>query len=148
MTNPTYCNAAILPVVTKDLPIYPRFSLYELLSQCKVSALTTCQPMAEFLPTHDFRYGSQNTNSGFHRNRTHDFRTSRCTWLRTRPLGRRVTHIHKRLLLPTKPPTCLLMSASVHSRGCGNSQRPSLSTGSWDQSTLDRGAMTGWECRS
>ena len=25
-TIPTYCNVAILPVVTKDLPISPRFS--------------------------------------------------------------------------------------------------------------------------
>ena len=25
-TNPTYCNVAILPVDTKDLPISPRFS--------------------------------------------------------------------------------------------------------------------------
>ena len=38
-----------------------------------------------------FRYdGSQNTISGFRKNRTHDFRASRCTWLSTRrPLGRR-----------------------------------------------------------
>ena len=26
VTNPTYCNVAILPVVPKDLPISPRFS--------------------------------------------------------------------------------------------------------------------------
>ena len=33
------------------------------------------------LTFHAFRYGSQNTNSSFPKNRTHDFRTSRCTWL-------------------------------------------------------------------
>ena len=38
----------ILPVVTKDLPISPRFTPYNFLSRCKVSILTTCQPMVEF----------------------------------------------------------------------------------------------------
>ena len=38
----------ILPVVTKDFPISPRFKPYELLSQCKFSNLTTRQPMVEF----------------------------------------------------------------------------------------------------
>ena len=32
---------AILPVVTKDLPISPRFTPYNLLSRCKSSTLTT-----------------------------------------------------------------------------------------------------------
>ena len=41
---PTVCNVAILHVVTKDLPISPRFSPYELLS----STLTTRQPIVEF----------------------------------------------------------------------------------------------------
>ena len=36
-----------------------------------------------------FRHGKKNTNYGFPENRTHGFRTSRCTWLPTRPLGRR-----------------------------------------------------------
>ena len=38
----------ILPVVTKDLPISPRFTPYNFLSRCKVSILTTRQPMVEF----------------------------------------------------------------------------------------------------
>ena len=38
----------ILPVVTKDLPISPRFTPYEFLSRCKFSTLTTRQPMVEF----------------------------------------------------------------------------------------------------
>ena len=32
-------NVAILPVVTKDLPISPRFTPYEFLSRCKFSNL-------------------------------------------------------------------------------------------------------------
>ena len=38
----------ILPVVTKDLPISPRFTPYVFLSRCKFSTLTTRQPMVEF----------------------------------------------------------------------------------------------------
>ena len=38
----------ILPVVTKDLPISPRFTLYNFLSRCKFGTLTTRQPMVEF----------------------------------------------------------------------------------------------------
>ena len=43
VTIPTYCNGAILlimPVVTKDRSISPRFSPYEFLSRCKFSTLT------------------------------------------------------------------------------------------------------------
>ena len=36
-----------LPVVTKDLPISPRFSPFDFLSQCKFSTLTTHQSMVE-----------------------------------------------------------------------------------------------------
>ena len=38
----------ILPVVTKDPPISPRFTPYDVLSRCKFSSLTTRQPMVEF----------------------------------------------------------------------------------------------------
>ena len=38
----------ILPVVTKDLPISPRFTPYNFLSRSKFSTLTTRQPMVEF----------------------------------------------------------------------------------------------------
>ena len=38
----------ILPVVTKDLPISPRFTPYNFLSRCKFSTLTTRQPMVEW----------------------------------------------------------------------------------------------------
>ena len=38
----------ILPVVTKDLPISPRFRPYNFLSRCKFSILTTRQLMVEF----------------------------------------------------------------------------------------------------
>ena len=39
----------ILPVVTKDRPISPRFTAYDFLSRCKFSTLlTTRQPMVDF----------------------------------------------------------------------------------------------------
>ena len=38
----------ILPVVTKDIPISPRFKPYDFLSRCKFSTLTTPQPVVEF----------------------------------------------------------------------------------------------------
>ena len=38
----------ILPVVTKDLPISPRFTPYDFFSRCKFSTLTTRQPLVEF----------------------------------------------------------------------------------------------------
>ena len=37
----------ILPVVTKDLPIYPQLTPYDFLSRCKFSTLTTRQPMVK-----------------------------------------------------------------------------------------------------
>ena len=46
-----------------------------------------------------FRHGSQNKKYDFRKNRTHGFRTSRCTWLPTRPLAsqRRVQNNSERL---------------------------------------------------
>ena len=38
----------ILPMVTQDLPISPRFTPYDFLSRCKFSTLTTRQPMVVF----------------------------------------------------------------------------------------------------
>ena len=72
---------AILPVVTKDLPIPPRFTPYNFLSRCKFSTLTTRQPiMVEFylLTFPRFLLRKKEHKSYFGKNRTHDFRTSRC----------------------------------------------------------------------
>ena len=74
-------NVAILPVVTKDLPISLRFAPYEFLSRCKFSTLL--QLVNQWLNfTYSrfraFRYGRKNTNFG-DKIRTHDFRTSRCS---------------------------------------------------------------------
>ena len=70
----------ILPVVTKDLPISPRFTPYDFLSRCKFSTLTTRQPMVEFylftFPRLPLR--KKEHKSYFGKNRTHDFCTSRC----------------------------------------------------------------------
>ena len=71
----------ILLVVTKDLPISPRFTPYNFLSLCKLSTLTTRQPMVEFylLTFPRFPLRKKEHKSYFGKNRTHDFRTSRCT---------------------------------------------------------------------
>ena len=69
----------ILPVVTKDLPISPRFTPYNFSSRCKFSTLTT-QLMVEFylLTCPCFPLRKKEHKSYFGKNRTHDFRTSRC----------------------------------------------------------------------
>ena len=41
-------KVAILPVVTRNLPIFPRFTPYGFLSRCKFSILTTRQLMVKF----------------------------------------------------------------------------------------------------
>ena len=70
----------ILPVVTKDLPIFPRFTPYDFLSRCKFSTLTTRQPMIDFylLTFPRFPLRKKEHKSYFGKNRTHDFRTNRC----------------------------------------------------------------------
>ena len=70
----------ILPVVTKDLSISPPFTPYNFLSRCKFSTLTTRQPMVEFylLTFPRFPLRKKEHKSYFGKNRTHDFRTSRC----------------------------------------------------------------------
>ena len=71
----------ILPVVTKDLPISPWFTPYNFLSRCKFSTLTARQPiMVEFylLMFPRFPLRKKEHKSYFGKNRTHDFRTSRC----------------------------------------------------------------------
>ena len=70
----------ILPVVTKDRPISPRFTPYNFLSRCKFSTLTTRQPKVKFylLTFPRFPLRKKERKSYFGKNRTHDFRTSRC----------------------------------------------------------------------
>ena len=72
-------NVAILPVVTKDLPISLRFTPYEVLSLYKFSTLQLVNQLLDFtyLRAHAFGCGRQNKNPA-DKNRTHDFRTSRC----------------------------------------------------------------------
>ena len=70
----------ILPVVTKDLPLSPRFTPYDFLSRCKFSTFTTRQSMVAFLLTHvpTLSVTKERTQILLGKNRTHDFRTSRC----------------------------------------------------------------------
>ena len=77
-----HCNVVILSVVTKDLPIFPWFSLDGFLSRSKFSTLETRQPiiMVEFYlvssRSHAFRYhgtrynrSQNNTNPVFDKTR-------------------------------------------------------------------------------
>ena len=75
-----YLITTILPVVIKNLSISPRFTAYIFLSRCKFSTLTTRQPMIEFylLTFPRFPLRKKEHKSYFGKNRTHDFRTSRC----------------------------------------------------------------------
>ena len=54
----------ILPVVTKDLPISPRFTPYIFFSRCKFSTLTLVNQWLNFTysRSHPFRYERKNTN--------------------------------------------------------------------------------------
>ena len=54
----------ILPVVTQDLRIFPRFTPYDFLLQCKFINLTTRQLMVGFIysRSHGFHYGRKSTN--------------------------------------------------------------------------------------
>ena len=96
----------ILPVVTKDLPISPRFTLYDFLSRCKFSTLTTRQPMVEFyLPTFPrFPFQKKEHKSYFGKKRTHDFRTSRCAGYLLDHSGDEGTMTKKSLRGITRPP--------------------------------------------
>ena len=90
----------ILPVVTKDLPISPRFTPHDLLSRSKFSNLTTRQPiMVEsyllMFPRIPLR--KKEHKSYFGKNRPHDFRTSRCTgYLLEHALFMPITDVRKR----------------------------------------------------
>ena len=67
---------AILPVVTKDIPISPRFTPSDFLSRCKFSNFTTREFYLLTFPRFPLRKKEHKSYSGM--NRTHDFRTSRC----------------------------------------------------------------------
>ena len=71
----------ILPVVTKDLPISPRFTPYSFFIAMQVQhSFTTRQPMVEFylLTFPRFPLRKKEHKSYFGKNQTYDFRTSRC----------------------------------------------------------------------
>ena len=87
--QPTF-NVAILPKLwsRRILLISPRFSPYDFFNRDAGSALLQLVNQGSnfiYSRFHAFRYGRKNTNSGFHKNRTHDFRTTKCMWLPTRP---------------------------------------------------------------
>ena len=54
----------ILPVVTKDLSISPRFTPYDFLSRCKFSTLQLVNQWLNYTysRSHAFRYERKNTN--------------------------------------------------------------------------------------
>ena len=72
-----------MTVVTKDLPISPRFTPYDFLSRCKFSTLTTRQPMVEFyllLTFPRFPLRKKEHKPYFGKNRTHDFQVCVLTY--------------------------------------------------------------------
>ena len=87
----------ILPVVTKDLPIYPRFTPFNFLSRCKFSTLTTRQLMVELylLTFPRFPLRKKEHKSYLGKNRTHDFRTSRCAGYLLDHSGDERLHCHR-----------------------------------------------------
>ena len=78
----------ILPVVTKDLPIAPRFTPYNFLSRCKFSTLTTRQPMVELylltFPYARFPLRKKEHKSYFGKNRTHAFNSRHYSYCKIR----------------------------------------------------------------
>ena len=77
--NPTYCNIAILPVVTKDISMSPRFSPMIVYRDVGSALLQLINQWLNFIysRSHPFRYGRKNANSSLHKkNRTHDFSTT------------------------------------------------------------------------
>ena len=76
----------ILPVVTKDLPISPRFTPYNFLSRCKFSTLL--QLVNQWL---NFTYYSRSHG----KNRNHDFRTKQgCAGYLLDHSGDEAAHLH------------------------------------------------------
>ena len=63
-------NVALLPVVTNDLPVFPRFTPYEFLSRFKFITGTTRPPIVNFTYSRSnaFRYVRQNINPNLTRN--------------------------------------------------------------------------------
>ena len=70
----------ILPVVTKDLPISPRFTPYIFFIAMQVQHSYNSSTNVEFhlLTFPRFPLRKKEHKSYFGKNRTHDFRTSRC----------------------------------------------------------------------
>ena len=70
----------MLPMVTKDLPISPRFTPYDFLSRSKFSTLTTRQSMDNILLTHELTLSATDARIKvlLDKNRTHDFLSSTC----------------------------------------------------------------------
>ena len=70
----------ILPVVTKDLPISPRFTPYYFFIAMQVQHSYNSSTNGEFylLTFPRFPLRKKEHKSYFGKNRTHDFRTSRC----------------------------------------------------------------------
>ena len=70
----------ILPVVTKDLPISPRFTPYNFLIAMQVQHYYNSSTNGWILLTHvpTLSVTKERTQILLGKNRTHDFRTSRC----------------------------------------------------------------------
>ena len=120
----------ILPVATKDVPISPRFTPYDFLSRCKFSTLTARQPMVEFylLTFPRFPLRKKEHKSYFGKNRTHDFRTSRCAGYLLDHSGDEVT-LGQQYNIGEKPTVILYTYINPHA-GTPEKQRRQNSTSS------------------
>ena len=78
--KPTGLYVATLSVATKDLPSSPRCTPYDFSRDASSALLQLVNRWlnSTYSRSPAFRYGRKNTNPG-DKNRTHDFRTSRCT---------------------------------------------------------------------
>ena len=88
----------------------PVHALQFVLSRCKFSILTTCQPMVEFylLTFPRFPLRKKEHKSYFGKNRTHDFRTSRCAGYLLDVSGDECIHHIITILNHILTPPCLI----------------------------------------
>ena len=97
----------------------PVHALQFFLSRCKFSTLTTRQPMVEFylLTFPRFPLRKKEHKSYFGKNRTHDFRTSRCAAYLLDHSGdeRLLFRIKQRSLLPVNTNQCLCVRSQLGS---------------------------------
>ena len=112
-------TATLPPCLWSDLPISPRFSPYEILSRCKFSSLTPRQPIVEFYLLTFSRFPLRKPEIQILVFTRIELTTSalldRCTWLPSRPLGRRGCIVYRMVAHRTAPYKYDIIPYLVHS---------------------------------